>query len=231
MIYTIKKAPCLVVILWLGAAACQSNSTKSETDTPATAATAPTQKATPGEKTANSAAYVSATPDSAQQLAPFIPAGYKLLDATSGDLNLDALPDKVLVLQKLNADTTTMGDTLNRPLLLLIGEPNHRYRLAARNERAVMCSSCGGMMGDPYQGITIKKGFFSVEHYGGSAWRWTHITTFKYAPVDQQWYLHREGGDSFHAADPEKVETHIETTKDFGRIAFPDYDYEARLAE
>lgn len=228
-----KKARCLAVILLVGFTACQPNSTKRETAAPGTpaAATSPAHKTTPNEEVTSSAALASATPDSAQQLAPFIPAGYKLLDATSGDLNLDALPDKVLVLQRIDTDTTMAGDTLNRPLLLLIGEPNRRYRLAARNDRAVMCSSCGGMMGDPYQGITIKKGFFSVEHYGGSGWRWTHISTFKYAPTDRQWYLHREGGEHFHAAEPEKSETSIETVKDFGRIAFPNYDYDKRLAE
>jgi hypothetical protein len=227
-----KKASCLAVVLLFGFTACHTNNTKTETDAPAasTTATSSAQKTTPAEDTASSVATVSVKPDSAQQLAPFIPAGYKLLDATSGDLNLDALPDKVLVLQRLDTDTTMAGDTLGRPLLLLLGQPNYRYRLAARNDRAVLCTGCGGMMGDPYQGITIKKGFFSVEHYGGSAWRWTHITTFKYAPTDKQWYLHREGGDSFHATDPDKAETHIETVKDFGRIAFPDYDYDKRMA-
>ncbi|UOG73779.1 hypothetical protein MTX78_16835 [Hymenobacter tibetensis] len=191
--------PVQAVLLLAALNACQNppkNKAEAAAPTAAAAPTSPTPAAPTSEK------VLPATPDSVQQLAPFIPAGYELLDATSGNLNLDVLPDKVLVLQRKDADTTTMGDTLNRPLLLLLGQPNHRYQLAARNDRAVMCSGCGGMMGDPYQGITIKRGFFSVEHYGGSGWRWTHISTFKYAPTDRQWYLHREGGDSFHAADP-----------------------------
>lgn len=226
-----KKIRCAAWALLFGATACQTNSSNpNETAAPVAPSAAGNMESVKEVAPATASSVVAAvgTPDSVQQLAPFIPAGYKLLDATSGDLNLDALPDKVLVLQQLDADTTTMGDTPNRPLLLL-GEPNRRYRLAARNDRAVLCSGCGGMMGDPYQGVTIKKGFFSVEHYGGSAWRWTHITTFRYAPATKQWYLHREGGDSFHATDPEKVETHIETVKDFGRLSFTDYDYNKRM--
>ncbi|UOQ65178.1 hypothetical protein [Hymenobacter volaticus] len=225
-----NKYTCIIQALFLvvGLNACQKQSkTRMEASVPAVAVPA-------NQKLVTSAARKvepTAAPDSVQQLAPFIPTGYNLLEATSGDLNLDALPDKVLVLQRIDPDTSAMGDTLDRPLLLLLGQPNHRYQLAARNDRAVMCSGCGGMMGDPYQGITIKKGFFSVEHYGGSGWRWTHISTFKYAPADKQWYLHREGGDSFHAADPEKVETHIETVRDFGQVSFADYDYEKRLGE
>ena len=98
-----------------------------------------------------------------------------------------------------------------------------QYTLAARNDNTVMCSDCGGMMGDPYQGLTIKNGYFSVEHYGGSGWRWTYIITFKYNPIDHHWYLHRAGGDSFHASNPDSAKTHIETPRDFGRIRFERY--------
>ncbi|UOQ71963.1 hypothetical protein [Hymenobacter cellulosilyticus] len=80
------------------------------------------------------------------------------------------------------------------------------------------------MMGDPFQGIAIKNGYFSLEYYGGSAWRWTHITTFKYDPARRTWFLHREGGESFHATDPDKVESYGRTIRDFGRVAFADYD-------
>ena len=232
-----NKTYCLIVGLILSLTACQENGANNKQAatpsvlSPEVAATAQPSAPSPDVPTEAKPNSSSTSISDSLQAATFIPAGYKLLDATTGDLNLDALPDKVLVLQKLNADTATMGDTINRPLLLLLGQPNQRYKLAARNDRAVMCSGCGGMMGDPYQGITIKKGYFSLEYYGGSGWRWTHISTFKYAPADKQWYLYREGGESFHAADPEKVETHIGTVRDFGRIAFPDYDYETRLGE
>ncbi len=142
----------------------------------------------------------------------------------TGDLNRDAYPDKLLVLDSVQTDTTgVLGSAALRPLLVLTSNAQGQYTLAARNDNAAMCSGCGGMMGDPYQGLTIKNGYFSVEHYGGSAWRWTHIVTFKYNPTDHHWYLHREGGDSFHAADPDKVETHVKTIRDFGRVRFEQY--------
>ncbi|GAB2767814.1 hypothetical protein GCM10027175_00780 [Hymenobacter latericoloratus] len=146
-----------------------------------------------------------------------------MLDMETGDLNRDAYPDKLLVLDSVQTDSTAFGSEARRPLLVLTSNVQGQYTLAARNDNAAMCSGCGGMMGDPYQGLTIKNGYFSVEHYGGSAWRWTHIVTFKYNPADHHWYLHREGGDSFHAADPEKVETHVKTTRDFGRVRFEQY--------
>lgn len=79
-------------------------------------------------------------------------------------------------------------------------------------------------MGDPFTGVTIKNGYFSVEHYGGSGWRWTRIVTFKYAPAEKNWFLFKDGGDSFHALDPEKVKTKISTVKNFGKVPFERFD-------
>lgn len=159
-------------------------------------------------------------------LASFVPEGYTALDTTSGDLNLDAYPDMTLVLKKNGEETTSdvVEHPERRPLLLLLGQPGGTYQLAARNDNAVYCIDCGGMMGDPFMDVAIKKGYFSVEHYGGSGWRWTRTITFKYSPADSTWYLHKDGGDSFHAAEPEKVQTTVRTTKDFGRVPFEKYD-------
>ena len=194
-----------------------------------------TDAITPGAALKSSSAAVpgalSSAPDSVQQLAPFIPAGYQLLATANGDLNRDDLPDKVMVLQAIGADTATTDPGPSRPLLLLLGQPGRRFQLAARNDHVVMCASCGGMMGDPFQRVVIKNGFFSVEHFGGSAWRWTSISTFKYDPADKTWYLHREGGESFHASEPDKVITHMKTARDFGRILFERYDSEARYGK
>ena len=79
-------------------------------------------------------------------------------------------------------------------------------------------------MGDPFMGIKIKNGYFSVEHYGGSSWRWTRIITYKYSKQDKEWFLHKDGSESFHASEPQKVETKIKTTKDFGQIKFEEFD-------
>ena len=156
----------------------------------------------------------------------FIPEGYTILDSATGDLNLDPYPDMLLVLKKNGEDSTSdvVDHPEKRPLLILIGQANKQFKLAARNDNAVYCVNCGGMMGDPYMGIVIKKGYFSIEHYGGSAWRWTRIITFKYSTASKYWYLHKDGGDSYHTSDPDKVETKIRTIKEFGKIAFDKYD-------
>jgi hypothetical protein len=160
------------------------------------------------------------------QLKRFIPKGYSALDLTKGNLNGDRYPDAIMVLYKIGEKE--LSDVIDhpekRPLLILIGQPDQTYQLAARSDNAVYCIDCGGQMGDPFTAIVIKNGYFSVEHYGGSSWRWTRIITFKYAPQTKEWLLFKDGGESFHASDPEKVKTTVKTVKDFGRVPFKKFD-------
>jgi hypothetical protein len=155
-----------------------------------------------------------------------VPKDYTILDTILGDLNLDSYADIIMLLKKDGEETTSdvIDNPEKRPLLILLGQADNTYKLAARNDNVVLCVDCGGMMGDPYQQVVIKNGYFSIEHYGGSAWRWTRIVTFKYSPVDDYWYLYKDGGDSFHASDPENMTTKVKTTKDFGKVPFDKFD-------
>ncbi|WP_345953957.1 hypothetical protein [Mucilaginibacter sp. PAMB04168] len=149
-----------------------------------------------------------------------------MLDITKGDLNRDTYPDAIMILCK--KDERETSDVINhpekRPLLVLLGEANKTYKLAARSNNAVYCVDCGGQMGDPFTGVTIKNGYFSVEHYGGSGWRWTRIITFKYATAEKNWFLYKDGGERFHATSREEVKTPVKTVKDFGKVPFIKFD-------
>jgi len=159
-------------------------------------------------------------------LKQFVLKGYDVLDISKGDLNRDVYPDAIMVLAKLGEKKTSdvLTHPEKRPLLVLIGQANKSYKLAARSDNAVYCVDCGGQMGDPYTGITIKNGYFSVEHYGGSGWRWTRIITFKYSAADKNWLLHKDGGERFHAITHEEVKTPVLTVKDFGKVPFEKFD-------
>ena len=150
----------------------------------------------------------------------FVPKDFTILDSSSGDLNRDGIKDMVMILknkfEKFNYDTT-------RPLILLQGNKNGQFRLISRNDHVVLCLGCGGVFGDPYQGITIKKGFFSIEHYGGSGWRWTRIVTFKYNAVKKQFYLHKDAGQSWHSSDPNQSTENIFNKEGYGKLHFEQY--------
>lgn len=164
--------------------------------------------------------------DSPEALLQFIPAGYMLKDTARGDLNLDGLKDLILVLNKTGEEETSdiTENPEKRPLLILLAQKNNTYRQAAQSENIVYCYDCGGMLGDPYQGITVKDGQFSIEHFGGSSWRWARTSTFRYIKAEDTWYLTEDALINSHASDPENIEANIRTARDFGEIRFENFD-------
>ena len=152
----------------------------------------------------------------------FIPGSYSLLDSASGDWNKDGYKDLVLILK---SDSEEMNPDTTRPLLLLAGTANGGYTLLARNDSVVLCKGCGGVFGDPYAGIVIKNGYFSIEHYGGSNWRWTRVITFKFDVKSNVFRLHRDAGVSYHTSDPDKTTDIISNKSHYGKLLFTKYSY------
>lgn len=168
-------------------------------------------------------------------IAQFVPAGYIAIDTTSGDLNLDAYPDMVLVLKKSGEETSSdfaKNRPEKRPLIILAGQPDKSYKLEKRNDNVVLCIDCGGAEGDPFTGITIKKGYFSVEHGISGGAHWVQIITFKYNKQKANWYLHQDGAISYKFNDSTddnaealvKDNETIKRKKDFGLVSFDQYD-------
>ncbi len=157
-----------------------------------------------------------------EYLISFIPKEYKVLDFEYGDLNLDDLTnDVVLIAHNPNAELNK--EDQKRLLFLFMRNSEGKLILEKRNDNVVLCSNCGGVIGDPYQDIVIKNGYFSIEHYGGSAMRWTDIITFKYNKGERNWFLHKKGGEHFHMSNPKETKEKIKTKKDFGTILFENY--------
>ena len=212
------------VLLAATTIACQSPS-ESATDVAAPASSAAASPAAP----ANAAA---GRPDTVQLLKGFVPAGYRVQYSVAGDLNRDAWLDRVVVLDTAavltDATPQAIVDRVTwfpRPLLLLLGEPGGaRYRLAARND-SVVDSRGAGPTGseDTFQRVAIKNGYFSLEGAGGSSLRWYKVTTFRYDPADQHWYLHRIGQDNTHIDGDEAVEHEVSTPRNFGQVRFEQY--------
>ncbi len=176
------------------------------------------------------------TPLSAQPDTPTIPAkiksfitlGYEALDLKEKDLNGDGLKDYLLVLKIIGEDTITFDNPAwdqPRPLLLITGQPGGKYKVFATNKEAVYCRSCGGAMGDPYEGITIiQPGEFTIGHYGGSSWRWMDAISFRYDKVKKNWFLQTHTTTSFQAGDPEvTAKKAVITRSETGDITFAAY--------
>src|SRR5215831_8996990 len=160
------------------------------------------------------------------EINPFIEAGTKAIALEKADLNGDGKEDFILVLEKQSPAKNTDDFPINqRPLLILLRGADGKLTRAKRNEKIVMCSQCGGVFGDPFEGVIAGPGTFSVEHYGGSSWRWKYSYKFNYSRIDKTWELVRVEEVNYHTSNPDKATTKIYTPpRHFGKIDIADFD-------
>ena len=162
------------------------------------------------------------------EVKPFVEDGTKPIALESADLNGDRLKDYILVLERENPTVKDEYDfpKNQRPLLILVRGTGNKLTEEKRNEVIVMCSECGGMMGDPFAGITVGRNTFTVNHYGGSAWRWTADYKFNYSRIDKTWQLVLIEKTSFHATDYKKTLKReiMRSGKHFGKVDIADFD-------
>lgn len=98
-----------------------------------------------------------------------------LLIEIYGDLDKDGIAEKISV-QELSEE----GEDGKIRLLQIFKKINNHWKIIATSKTAILGSEGGGMMGDPFfdELISIKNGVITIEHTGGSSWKWS--TTHKY---------------------------------------------------
>lgn len=126
-------------------------------------------------------------PQKGNNIEAFIPQGWKIMDSVSGDFNNDRQIDVVVVLvSEMESTDDQASFECNRPLLILQKTPTG-FLMSSYAKEAVLCKGCGGVFGDPYDGISLKNNVLNISHYGGSAWRWSSNFTFRFQK--NQWQL------------------------------------------
>jgi hypothetical protein len=92
----------------------------------------------------------------------------------------------------------------------------------------VLGVSDGGILGDPFVGVTINNGYFSLKYYGGSNWRWSRTVTFKYDRRERKWFFYQDREESYYLLKPNKKGIDIRTPEDLGTIEFERFNIFAR---
>ena len=170
-----------------------------------------------------------------EKLKSFIPKGYEAIAEKKGDLNLDKTEDCILVIRKTTEETTSNmdeGKPDKRIVLLLLGQKDGSYKLAYKNQNVADCIDCGGVFGDPFSGISIKNGYFSIEHKIAGGHHWEQIITFKFNKTKNNWYLYKDHFINYvlNTSNDPNAEALIadvdklKTVKDFGEISFQNFN-------
>lgn len=153
------------------------------------------------------------------ELAPFVPAGSRIRLSARGDLDADGDEDALLALDDGQDATADMP----RALLLLRRDPTGRLQVAAESPRAILCRSCGGMIGDPLQSIQIQSAGFTLRFEGGSRELWSSEYGFAYAREQSRWRLRSVVHAGFDRADGENA-TRSLTQEEIGDVTLADFD-------
>jgi len=100
---------------------------------------------------------------------------YVKITETEGDLTNDGTNEKVIVYN--TNDSTEFG--FIREIQIFKFEANN-WVLWTKSRNAILKSQEGGMMGDPFESISIKKGILMIQHFGGSSWKWSITDKYRY---------------------------------------------------
>lgn len=107
-----------------------------------------------------------------------LPKNYSVVDSVRGDLNMDGI-DELVVAYDTDKESEDTFESVPRELIIYKKEKNE-WVVWKKSKDALYGSRDGGMMGDPFGEIEIKKGLLLVSQNGGSSWKWGHTDKYRY---------------------------------------------------
>jgi hypothetical protein len=158
------------------------------------------------------------TPDA--EMSAFLPPGTSLGLTARGDIDGDGDQDAVIVLDAGEGDAARQP----RPLLLLRRDADGRLQRAIESPRAIACHRCGGMAGDPLQGMRIEPGALTLRFEGGSRELWSSEFEFTPAPGSNAWRLTGVTHHGFDRADGGKSTERTLSAEEIGEVSLASFD-------
>jgi hypothetical protein len=160
------------------------------------------------------------------ELKEFLLHNTKPIEMKSADLNGDGKADYIMVLTSTNVEAgQEHNDESRRITLIIVRKPEGELSIAARNHSVAFCAGCGGAMGDPFEGVEVKKGSFTITNSGGSRDRWSSSFQFNYSRKDNAWQLVKVTETSRDSLKANSGSVKVMTPpKHYGKIDFVDFD-------
>lgn len=126
-------------------------------------------------------------PSIGKKIEDFIPKGWDTLKVINCDFNHDGMKDIIAVLKNKEEDNFASSHIDIKRLLIVLLKEKNGYSLKIKNNNVIFCKTCGGGWGDPFEHINVKDNIITINHYGGSSWRWADTHKFRYQNED--WFL------------------------------------------
>tara|TARA_B110000037_G_scaffold188288_1_gene219485 strand:+ start:5868 stop:6680 length:813 start_codon:yes stop_codon:yes gene_type:complete len=105
-----------------------------------------------------------------------IPENYDLLSEAVGDLDGDGINEKAIAF-----NTGREGEMGFERELRIYSEHQGLWSLWHTAVGPILSSESGGVMGDPFEKLEIRKGQLEIFHFGGSADKWSYSHTFEHS--------------------------------------------------
>lgn len=130
----------------------------------------------------NDAYDAEITVKEANDIKHFTPKYWEFKAAAYGNLDDNEADEAVAVYQMPNIDH---GDA--EQVLAIFKKENTKWKLRHQTSAPLLSSQSGGMMGNPFNGISISKKSIVINHFGGSRGKWQYTHRFRFQNGD--WYL------------------------------------------
>lgn len=115
-------------------------------------------------------------------LKDFTPKLWKVIDIVYGDLD-NIAGDEAVISYKTPID----GDIGKMQALAIFKKVNGKWQLWHQTSSPLLSDQAGGMMGNPYAGISIERRAIVIQHFGGSRDKWNYKHRYRFQ--NNNWYL------------------------------------------
>lgn len=135
------------------------------------------------------------------------PKGFRNIKEAKGDLDGDGKENLLIVYE-----TDKQTDFGKERQIHIFSKDDRKWKLQKKFTGPVLPSEHGGMMGDPFQDIKIKKGVIIIEQSGGSRDKWSYVHRFR--KQNDSWELIGATVDTFTPCEKsDKYDYNLSTGK------------------
>jgi len=117
-----------------------------------------------------------------ENIKDFTPEYWELKQIAYGNLDEDDTEEAAAVYEMPNIDREDAEQ-----VLAIYKKENGKWKITHQTSAPLLSSQSGGMMGNPFHGISISKKCIVINHFGGSRDKWEYTHRYRFQNGD--WYL------------------------------------------